>query len=553
MFDLPDPSETGGRFELLQNTLRVRGPACRLRGQWAQLPDAELAAPLVLGVDRRGVAVIGRAHGEVALLFPHGRVASFESFETFVTSFVLRAGAEGGVPAVHVTVPLAVARADFLAALHHADDDTADAALTTVLAQEVAVPALLELLAVIAGPTGSRIPHEVRMARADQLWHMARRRAPPLETHVDYRVIQRALRLGGEAPPDVVARLTSNPIVEEPCGIFIAPADSTEIALVSALAEAPDDAGARLVYADYLESRGELERAEAIREEPTVPTALPDAESRGFIAPVDVVPVDSAARIAEYTARWHADDPTTSVDDLLERIAALHPAERQGHALLLALHANRRREAMPHLLHERALAWPYLVLALRSLHPREAGIALELLVDGQVAESRPYLLSALRHPTQYRGDDRARLVERLAEGYVALGAVDRALAEELALHFADDRPTAARTVAFHLCQEFADDERIFEGYLLNFVAAHPMSERALRKRRRDPRVAEVLRAQLEREEKRALFARHEHVHGVYSEAYGILAEYLAKLGDANGKAALDAYREAAHAMSRRAL
>jgi hypothetical protein len=261
-------------------------------------------------------------------------------------------------------------------------------------------------------------------------------------------------------------------------------------------------------------------------------TPLPDARERGFIAPLNMRPVDGPALLAGYVERWRADDPETPVDDLVARIGALHPQVRQGYALLLAqLSQWRENEAQRHLVREIADAWPLVALALRT-NPQ----GLRVIVAETVRDAAPFVLSALRRPSEpiewaYRLE--------LAAAYPALGTLTPALVDEYVELLAGPEPPP-RALAARLLVNHGADDRVFAAYLDHFAETHPYSETAIKKRKKDPRVMPAILEQFAVEEKRSLGEDGRKLS--YTTAYGVLARYLSKLGSARGKDAAANYR-----------
>jgi uncharacterized protein (TIGR02996 family) len=580
LLELPDPTAPAGRFRLLQQRLHVEGAARRGAGAWGALSDAELRRGFVLGVDRRGLAVFARSPASLVLLHPSGYVLELGSFEDLVGKFLLggqialayhasfehavrdwawyvRDGEllernDLGVPAIHVT-DAPSPRTELLAAWAAGDEAAADAALARVLDAEVAAHAMIELCCFLASPEAAHLPAEIRATYGDQLFRTARRRVPDLVPELPIRELRVALGRG-ELPPALLAQVEA--MRARPDGIFAGEPDATELAFLETLAREPSDEAARAVYADHLEQRGALARAEALRSEAVHAEPLLDAAERGFVAPPDLPPVDGAARIRERVAQWAAEDPASSLDAALARIDALHPVARQGYEVLFAQVAGpfrwnatyRAHDARAHLVRELADAWPQLALALRSRHARDA---LGILRAGRVREAAPFVLSLLRHPAA--GSDEGWQLH-LADAYLELGRVTRELREELIPYLAVDATVQPlheprgwplgvpllRAIAFRFLVDAGADDRVFEGALRFFCEAHPYSERILRKRRTDPRVRQVLGEQLAAEQKKSL--RDGGRKLVYSPELGLLAGYLAKLGDANAKELADRYR-----------
>ena len=542
VFELPDPSEPTGRFDLFGDSLRVNGPAQRRAGQWAQLADDELARGVVLGVDRYGRALFAVSPAELVLLAPNGTVRRLGTFERVISHYLLapepRDGPLGqlyewnvaldvGVPALHIP-RFGAERIELRAALAADDEDAADAALQRVLGAEVALFALLELAAELAGPASQPLPRELRASYLDQCLRMAKRRAPGVVKDTPIRELRTALE-AGELAPALLAQAT---VLAAPAGMFVATMDATERALLDELAARPDDAATRLVYADHLEARGDVVRAEELRAEASAAPPLPNARERGFIAPPGLPPINVAMRIRTHAARWRADDPTTSIEPLLAHVAGLHPTARQGYELLAAQldHWQHGAAASQHLLRELPDAWPQLVLGLRE--PRASP---QLLVDNRIMEAAPYLLAIALRPSA-----ETRRVA-MAEAFLELGGeLDAALVEQLLPHTRADAEPGLRAVAFVLLRDSAADDRVFDAYLAGFCEAHPHSEHALKKRRKDPRVLETLLAALTREEDASL-ADGRHLR--YTPEYGILAKYLSRLGNARGREASKRFQQ----------
>jgi uncharacterized protein (TIGR02996 family) len=539
LYEFPDPTTRGGRFDFFQAQLRVHGPGLHERGQWGQLTAQALESGVVLGVDRFGAAVF-TSESTVVVLDPSGAVESLAGFELltarhsswkFDTALErLHPGVDtralfGGVPMVYDTE--LDRRAAFLAAVGANDEGLANRTLDGILEVEMPVLALCELARDVAVRVVD-LPAAVRASFTDQLLRMARRRAPTLLEHIPLRAIRTELESLGTLGAELA---TSIPTAAKPAGIFASRLDEREAALAGEVADHPDDPLAREIYADHLEDRGELERADNLRAALHAEPPIADAVERGFVPPFGLPPVDGAALLAGYIARWREDDPETSIDDLVARLEALHPQVRQGYAVLLqqvrspaAWRDGPNHPAVDHLDREIADAWPLLLLSLRAGYDG----ALRMLIDSKVRASAPFVLSALLRPSPGPG---IRL--DLAASYVHLGKITPALLERYLPRLAVGDP-----VAYRILQHSVSDDRVFEGYLAHFVDAHPFSEFALKPRKREPRVIEALLGALAHEETRSL--RPGQVVS-YTAAYGVLARYLAKLGHPHGIEARDRY------------
>lgn len=537
MYELADPSEPRGRFRYWQQQLRLRGSALHSRGHWGALTEAQLATGLVLGIDRAGTALFTHGPHDVVLLrtdgkttvcadFVHALGRARDPYDHHRAPPPLRCeDVDLGVPHTYVTA--SDARARFVAAVMAGDEAAANAALQDVLASEVALYALLDLAELIAAR--AEVPGATRAEHVDQLLRMARRRGARLFDKFPLREIRIALETTGELTPELAARLA---IMPKPAGIFAAAFDAIEVSLLAELVAHPDDVAVRLVYADHLEDLGEVARADALRAETAAPPPVPDALARGLIAPPNMPPIDGEALLAGYVERWRIDDPETAIDDLVARLAALHPEVRQGYAVLLAQSGDYRAvHSDQHLGREMADAWPLLALALRT--PRM--VSLRLLVEHGARDASPYILSALRHPAP---EHTAYEATRLADAYIELGPMTPALVDDYVRELASPEP-GRRAIAFRMLQDHGADDRVFEGYLQHFADAHPFSESAIKRRKKDPRVLPALLAAFAIEEKRSL---RDGRKLAYTTGYGLLASFLAKLGDARGKEAAANYR-----------
>ena len=527
-FELPDPSERDGRFELFQAQFKARAPSEIVAGRWGQLTDDDVAHGIVLGVDTRGAALVGLGPERLVWLAVTGEVIELRGLEGVVRR--VRDHWEGDplAPQTHVTEPSQ--RPELYAALEAGDEAAADRAVARILETEHPVDAQLAIAHHLA--TTSGIANELRAAYAEQCLRVAKRKSDRVEA-LDIRGIRDALKRGS-VPPELLAPLTELAVAK---GIFAGSGDRTELALLEELAAHPDDAATRLVLADHLESRGELERAEALRHAQALGSPLPDAAERGFVAPRGTKPVDGAATLAGYIERWRTDDPGTDIAPLVAALDALHPQERQGYVMLLVTAAGGHYTSEPFLVKAIDHTWPLLVLSLRS---SERPAALRLLVTTKTKAAAPFLLAIVRNPSPatYRAWSYERDDIAIAFGDVG-GKLAKAEVDELVQWLAPDAPKARVELAARLLVGWGRDDRVFEGYLRHFCDAHPFSVTALSKRRKEPRVVEVLSAAFAREEAGALRGNVL----CYSKDYGLLSAYLKKLGVAGAKEAHERYRK----------
>lgn len=558
VFELP----LGPRLVALNDAWRVHGPRKRAAGHWPQIGEDEAPKVSILGVARNGLAVAARADASVVLLHPKGHVIPCGSFEELVANMTRDLAPEARTwrtpknpiavarehyfegrkrpagasderlhaPSIYVT-EAAPHRARILEALAADDEPAADAIFAEMLGVTMPLYTLSELMVDL-----SRTELALRQSWIDQAYRLLKRRVPGI---------------GEEISPKEGRGLEVHSLREAPAGIFV-DLDDVEATFLRALVAAPDDEATLAVYADHLEARGRLDRADGLRR--PVVAALADAAERGFVPPLGVKPVDGAAFVAGLLETWKAEDPSADTRELAERIGALHPGEREGYALLVSQLRGDEREpnvqqAMTHLLRERGRAWPMLVLALRA--PR-LSLVVELFREAPPSEALWWLLSICRHPSEHL---RAYLVEDLALVYAENAAVDLSKVEDF-VPYLDPSTTAVlevhrprppslglevlREIAFRLLYRYPNDERIFAGYLHFFADAAPWSEEVMRKRKKDPRIIPALRVQLAEEERGALRAQTSR-SVEYRPQFGVLARYLARLGDEEGKAARDRF------------
>lgn len=493
--ELPDPASA--RFAFLQAQYRGRVDRERARGRWAQLTDEEVATCPVLGLHARGDAVLGLSSSRFMLLAANGQITHCAGMDNLIKLIAKSAHRDEPPQPLHYITEHA--RDELYEALIAGDEARADAAFAKVLVTDGPVEGLLA----IAHHLVTEMEGELRATYVEQCLRAAKRHSARVDA-IDIRKLTRSL-----GSPDLLAPLTA--LVERAGIFFEAPIDATEIALRERL-EAGDEA-ARLVLADHLEARGDLEAADLARVEP-----LANASERGFVPPVGAKPLDANALVAEWIAAWRGE----AIDGVTAAVAALHPQERQGYATLLSEKwAKQHPDETPR-------AWPYYVLALRG--PYRA-TALAALVEGNVVEAVPFVMSCISSAE----DDRERLA--LAEAFIALGG--KPTADEIARFapkLADGSEVAAR-----ILEKSAADDRVFEAYLASFGELHRYAIGAISKRRKEPRVREVLTAAFAREQAKVLSNGGKTVK--YSAAYGAIASYLKKLGVAGMAEAHDRYKK----------
>jgi hypothetical protein len=182
-------------------------------------------------------------------------------------------------------------------------------------------------------------------------------------------------------------------------------------------------------------------------------------------------------------------------------------------------------------------AFELLVLGLRSA---QVDGCVRHLVANRRAEAAPFVLAAIRHPTRYerRYYGRENLLEDLAEAYLQLARLS--LAELTEVLGWTQTPGYRRVAALSLLQRSGKDDRVLTACLEHFTEGHPYTERAIARRKTDPRVLPALLAAFERAEAASL---RDGRHLAYTTEYGILSRYLARLGNARGKAAWERFKQ----------
>ena len=528
--ELPDPTQAGGRHTKLAAALREHGPAARNRGLWLELTEAELVDAALLGIDRRGAALVAIEPSDLRFLDAEGKVQNVRGFYDLVGNFlrhpedarrsglasVLSPGERGytslsttielDVPEIYATTP-SPSDAVFEALLR-GDQAAADKALEAFDGREVLPFAWLALIDRILGPDGAKIAADQRGSMIPELFTLANRRMPGLGERMPVRELRRA------AADDAVR----------------------------------DEARAKFQRICHL-AASTIFDGNVPAEQPS--DVLSGAADRGLIAPVGFV-VDTEARLREFAAAWQQQDPSAPLAPVLDHIARLHPMQRSGYTVLLAqLRWNEGNhpslfgvpKAKDHLEREVKQAWAHLVLALRSSEHQEAQEALELLHEARLPQTIPYLRSVVDHEPPH-----VIAYWNAEQVYVDVAKLDAEATKALFVPILTSKRKATprrRAAAFEALKELADDDRVFELYLASYGAALPHSEEAIdqAKRWNDVRVLPALREALQAEE-RFLVAGNGDKNDITGGSYEDIARRLAGLGDALGKAALKKVKRA---------
>ena len=551
VFDLFDPREAGYRSR--QTSLRAEAQALRIGGYWSHLAPERFASMLFLAEDRRGARIVALSDtADLLLLLPSGHAIELGSLGELVEDYLLgglldrtreavfgrtqrwewirRISSDSlcdqGIPAVYRVASRSRRSIEaFLACLAAGDEAGADLELEGLLSERVAIVALFEALHDLASSKGMDVEPQLRRDTFHQLLRMVKRRAPFLAERLPVAMFDAALSAGQACSDEALAVLRENEVLEPAHEPFKGRTGT---------------------------GTGTGESSEVV-----VSEELVDAEARGFVSPPGTEVVIGDAQVEAHAQAWRTEASDVNLDAIVERASALGRGVRQGCSLLVSRLAESdsavEAEVDRHLLREMPHAWPLLVLALRAPSHVHRGFGARrivtraglLLSRAKVVEAAPYLLSVLRRPSDETSDS-----SELADAYVALVKPDRKLVDELvpylatptdadlphellALHGPEPSRFRLTEVAARLLVAFADDDRVFLGYLGRFGDTHPFSSRALAKRMKDPRVIPALWKQLELERNRARVAQSGK-YPEYSDEFGVLARTLAKLGDPRG-------------------
>ncbi len=554
--DLLDPTDSAGRFAALQDRWHVFGARWLAKDSYKLLEHGRPSG-VVLGLERgcrytRGrrtqiAALIARG-GQSFALDHGGDVAELGNLEAMTNLMIERYAVEG-LHAIYATEQ--VSYEDVIEALARGDEVSADAAIGRLVDEGLALEILLDLFELLATGTPPSLPPAMRASYVDQLFRMAKRRAPEIASRIAIKQLVDQLASGSELGADR-RREISSLFLPTPSDILHMPLDDIEVALVTEIAPFADAPDARLVLGDRLEHRGWVDLAAHVRAAPPPkPTRQPVVDDPE-VSNDDFPNLHGPEQLALAIARWRSADPSTSIEELVTRAGSLSVESQQRLMLHVARasfqYPDRRDEtSRTRLIAELATAWPILILGLRWSALSVVGV----LEAANAKDAAPYLLSVILHPHDTRSIDQE---VALAEAYSAFCKITPALVDELLRFFEPgaEPPVGAdlarmQQVAFCMLRGSVDDERVFELYLREFARAHPSSEHALFRRRDDPRVEESILAALEREEA-AVFDGNRFVRP--TGRYELYATFLAKLGSHRGEEAVARLRSRARYLSR---
>jgi hypothetical protein len=512
--ELPDPREPDGLFAILQARYRLHAPHQRAMGRWTSLDSAALEGGVVIGRHRDGRALVAH-RGMVVELAPDGR-SQWDQRLGYTIERYGRATLRTKPPRTYATAPSP--RPELHAALARGDEAEADVLLSAAFEVESAW-GVLEIAYDLA--TARReLPAELRATYFDRCMRLVKRVDADRLRDLPVRRLRDAIQADALGAED--AQLLGR--VALAAGPFHGAHTEIERELTAEVLANPRDRAACVVLADHLETIGQHLRAGLVREQAE---ALPWAEvsERGLA----FRGVDGKADLDRWILAWRTDDPATSVDALVAATAPL-PAQVAS-AMISWIGAHEA----PRLLTEPG-GFELLVLGLRSSKVHDC---VRHLVAAKRAAAAPFLLAAIRHPTRQprRYASRGPL-EELAE---ALHQIGRLSPDEVTEVLGwTQAPGDRRIAALCLLQRSGKDDRVLAACLEHFTEGHPYTERAIARRKTDPRVIPALLAAFDRAEAASL---RDGRTLAYTAEYGLLSRYLARLGNARGKGAWERYKQ----------
>ena len=505
LVEFPDPTEPEGTFVALQARYRLHAPHLRATGRWTRMSGDDVERGIVVG-HRMDGALLVSTRTLIAVLELDGSSSYPRELQDVLRNERWTAE-QHKLRATYSVEP--APRHELFAALERGDEQEADRLLALIFEREAAWT-VLEIAHELALASGTITP-ALRSTYFAQCLRLAKRSEAERLHELPVRAISDELADGPLSAEHAALFRT----IAYPPGSFSRPIDARERDL---LVQAPHDRVALVVLADHLEERGDAVRAALVREQAEA-MSLDEAVARGLV--VDGEQVDSTELFATWRAAW-ADDPASDISSLVASAEALQPQHR--HAIIAWIH-NRTFDKLA----VEPAAFPLLVLALRSA---SAGTSLHLFGEAKTLAAGPWILRVIRNRTviQYRYGNYVEPYQ-FAQTHCDIGAKLTAaeLTEVLGWFDSERRASAVR-----LLQRYGKDDRVFLAALEHFADGHPFTERTIARRKTDPRVIPALLAAFDRAEDRSI-ADGRHV--VYTSAYKILSRYLAKLGDARGKAA----------------
>ena len=518
--EFPDPREPDGLFALLQARYRLHAPHQRAMGRWTGLDSEALERGVVIGRLRSGAALVA-VRDAMLLLSPDGR----SEWEHSLRYLIARRGyATQGKKPPQTYATERSRRPELYAALARGDETEADVLLAAAFGLESAW-GILEIAYDLA--TAQRaIPAELRATYFDRCLRLAKRVDTDRLRDLPVRQLRDAIaadRLGAE-DAQILGRvaLTAGPFHGEDTAI--------ERELAGQVLANPRDRAACVVLADHLETIGQTLRAGLVREQAE---ALPWAEvaERGL----EFRGVDGKAALESWVAAWRKDDPATPIDAIDALVAATSALPAQVASAMISWLGQPEA---PRLATEPG-AFELLLLGLRSSRVDDC---VRHLVALKRAAAAPFFLAAIRHPTWYSErsyyHSSRDALEMLAEAYLQLGRLSPAEVTEVVGW--TQAPGRRRIAALCLLQRSGKDDRVLVACLEHFTEGHPYTERAIARRKTDPRVIPALLAAFDRAEAASL---RDGRTLAYTTEYGILSRYLARLGNERGKGAWERFKQ----------
>ena len=290
--------------------------------------------------------------------------------------------------------------------------------------------------------------------------------------------------------------------------------------LASQVLADPRDQTPCVALADHLETIGQEFRASLVREQAASLSYVEVAE-RGL----EFRNVDGDKTIATWIEAWGADAPA-------DVLSTVEPVPSQVRSAMVSWIDTASGDDIARLGKEPS-ASAVVVLGLMSPSTKHVRGCLRAIVQLSLASAGPHLLEAMRK------NPRSETLEAMASSY---NEVARLSKNELAnvLGWLESDAYQLRRAACCLLQGSGKDDRVLEAMLTHFVDGHPYTERAIAKRKTDPRVIPALLAAFGRAEVASL---KDGRNLVYTTDYGVLSKYLAKLGNTRGKEAWERYKK----------
>ena len=505
--DFPDPrSKT---FANLQLRFRLHAPHQKAMGRWTTLDADALETGVVIGRFRDGAVLVG-VQARLVTLLPNGK----EEWQwTLKHTIHWCAGVESPKNKPPPTYCTALDNQPGVhAALADGDEELADACMGKLFERESAW-GLLELASALAS---SSIPTTLRASYFDQCMRMVKRVDAECIAAFPLRAMRDELANTGTLSLDHARTLDHLAHAPSP---FNGEMTDIEQQLATEVIRNPRERAPCIVLADHLETLGQTLRASLVREQAEA-MSYDEVAERGL----EFADVDGDKTLAQWIAAWgaHAPAALTAVTD---------PIPSQVRSAIISWIERATPDNIARLAKEPA-SLAFVVLGLRSSKPAHITACARIITELGWKDAAHYLLDAMRACSNHALEDLA----------VAFHDVGRLAATDLrdVLTWLESNALARRRAACIVLQRSGKDDRVLEAMLTHFCDGHPYTERTIARRKTDPRVIPTLLAAFERAEAASL---KDGRTLVYTQDYGILSRYLAKLGNTRGKEAWERFKK----------